>query len=135
MLPGVLYHHERFDGRGYPDGLSGEDIQLDGRILAVADAYDAMTSDRAYRDGRPQHEAEAVLRQGAGTQWDPGVVDAFFAVRDEIVALRENYRTPPKAQRIPGTMHALEEHPLPPMEPPAPDEIMPEAELAGASAP
>ena len=99
VLPGVLYHHERFDGLGYPDGLVGEDIPLDGRILAVADAYDAMTSDRAYRTGRSQEDAEAVLRDGAGTQWDPQVVDAFFRVRDKIAELRQTYRSPPRPQR------------------------------------
>lgn len=133
VLPGVLYHHERFDGRGYPDGLLGEDIPLDGRILAVADAYDAMTSDRAYRDGRPQQEAEAVLRDGAGTQWDPRVIDAFFAARDTIVGLREGYRAPPKPQRIPSTMFALDEQPSETVESETSELNSSEVELAGAS--
>ena len=73
----VLHHHERWDGRGYPHGLSGEDIPLGARILFVADAYDAMTTDRVYR-GRLSHDrAIAELERCAGTQFDPDVVAAF----------------------------------------------------------
>ena len=57
VLPGVLYHHEHYDGNGYPDGLVGENIPIDGRILAVCDAFDAMTSDRPYRNGMPVEKA------------------------------------------------------------------------------
>jgi HD-GYP domain-containing protein (c-di-GMP phosphodiesterase class II) len=90
-LPGVLYHHESWDGGGYPDGLAGEDIPLLARILAVADSFDAMGSDRSYRQGMPDEELDQILREGAGQQWDEEVVDAFFAVRDEIreIANRE----------------------------------------------
>ena len=73
VLPGVLHHHERVDGGGYPDDLVGEQIPLDARIMAVADAYDAMTSDRAYRAGMPHDKAIEILREGAGTQWDAAV--------------------------------------------------------------
>ncbi len=92
VLPGVLYHHERYDGRGYPDGLAGKNIPLDGRILAVADAYDAMTSDRPYRRGMPQQQAESILRAGAGTQWDPDLIDAFFDALPDIIEIRRSYR-------------------------------------------
>lgn len=92
VLPGVLHHHERPDGAGYPDGLVGEQIPMDGRVLAVADAYDAMTSDRPYRSGMTQEQAERVLRDGAGVQWDADVVDAFFEVMPEIVAIRTGYQ-------------------------------------------
>ena len=92
VLPGVLHHHERYDGRGYPDQLSGESIPMDGRILAVADAYDAMTSDRSYRRGLSVQKAEEILRDGRGTQWDARVVDAYFAVRDQIDYIRTTYR-------------------------------------------
>ena len=78
VLPGVLYHHESFDGTGYPDRLSGEKIPLDGRILAVCDAFDAMTSNRPYRDGMPVERAIEILRSGSGTHWDPKLVDAFI---------------------------------------------------------
>jgi HD-GYP domain-containing protein (c-di-GMP phosphodiesterase class II) len=78
-IPGVRQHHEKFDGRGYPDGLAGEDIDITARIIAVADSYDAMTTDRPYRRGLTIDEAFDQLRQFSGTQFDPAVVDAFFA--------------------------------------------------------
>ncbi|UJF32911.1 HD domain-containing phosphohydrolase [Paenibacillus hexagrammi] len=78
LLPGVRSHHERFDGKGYPDGLSGEGIPLLGRIIAVADAYDAMTSDRPYRKGMPVAKALAILEEGKGTQWDPRFAQLFI---------------------------------------------------------
>jgi diguanylate cyclase (GGDEF)-like protein len=73
----VLHHHERWDGAGYPDGLAGEEIPLGARIIFVADAYDAMTSDRIYRPKRSREAALAELRRCAGTQFDPGIVAAF----------------------------------------------------------
>ena len=75
----VLRHHERPDGRGYPDGLEGVDIPLGARILAVADAYEAMTADRPYRDRLSSKAARAELTRGRGTQFDAEVVDAFLA--------------------------------------------------------
>jgi HD-GYP domain-containing protein (c-di-GMP phosphodiesterase class II) len=101
VLPGVLHHHERFDGKGYPDGLSGLDIPLDGRILAVADAYDAMTSNRAYRTGMPHEKAMEILRDGAGTQWDPEAVEAFMKIEQDIISMRENYTPRDKPHRQP----------------------------------
>lgn len=77
VLPGVLHHHEAIDGSGYPYGLAGDDIPLMARILAVADAYDAMTSDRPYRDGMSSAKAEDIINNGAGQQWDSGCVEAF----------------------------------------------------------
>lgn len=76
----VRSHQERYDGGGYPDGLSGEEIPLGARILAVADAFDAMTSNRPYRRARTNAEALAELRAGAGTQFDPGLVEVFETV-------------------------------------------------------
>src|SRR5262249_45353184 len=73
----VLHHHERWDGAGYPDALAGEAIPLGARIIFVADAYDAMTTDRVYRAKRSSGAALAELRRCAGTQFDPGVVAAF----------------------------------------------------------
>lgn len=84
VLPGVLHHHESFDGTGYPHGLEGDQIPFVARIMAVADAFDAMTSNRPYRDGMPAEKAENILRSGAGKQWDREVIDAFFQIRDEI---------------------------------------------------
>jgi response regulator RpfG family c-di-GMP phosphodiesterase len=91
VLPGVLHHHEQVNGNGYPDGLRGEEIPLDARIMAVADAYDAMTSDRAYRRGMPHERAIEILSAGAGSQWDASVIDAFLAVIDDITAIRYGY--------------------------------------------
>lgn len=99
VLPGVLYHHENFDGRGYPDNLSGNEIPLDGRILAVADAYDAMTSDRPYRAGMPQEKAESILRSGAGEQWDPEAIDAFFQAMPDILHIKQTYEPRMPVQR------------------------------------
>ncbi|MEF2966221.1 HD domain-containing phosphohydrolase [Paenibacillus sp. M1] len=77
FLPGVRSHHERYDGGGYPDGLQGEEIPLFGRIIAVADAFDAMTSDRPYRKGLDEGKAIEILEQGRGTQWDPHFAQLF----------------------------------------------------------
>ncbi len=76
----ALHHHERHDGRGYPDGLKGENIPLKVRILSVADSYDAMMVDRPYRKALTQKEAIEELKKGKGTQFDPQVVDAFMRV-------------------------------------------------------
>lgn len=89
LLPGVLYHHERYDGTGYPDGLAGENIPLMARILAVADAYDAMSNARPYRAAMPCRRVEEILIQGAGTQWDKRVVDAFLRCRQRIHTIRQ----------------------------------------------
>jgi diguanylate cyclase (GGDEF)-like protein len=76
----VRWHHERPDGTGYPDALTGEEIPVGARIIAVSDVFDAIVSDRPYRDGRSVEEALAELRRCAGTQFDPSVVEAFAAV-------------------------------------------------------
>lgn len=89
LLPGVLYHHERWDGNGYPDGLAGEAIPLLARILAVADAYDAMNTNRPYRDALPCRKVEEILVKGGGTQWDKRIVDAFVRCRQKIHTIRQ----------------------------------------------
>jgi putative nucleotidyltransferase with HDIG domain len=76
-LPCVLFHHERWDGGGYPSGRCGNEIPLEARILAVADSFDAMTSIRPYRDARPAVDALEELERCAGTQFDPQLVEAF----------------------------------------------------------
>ena len=78
IMPAVLFHHERWDGAGYPDGLAGESIPLVARILAIADAFDAMTSDRPYRKAMSVEEALLELRANAGKQFDPALVEMFI---------------------------------------------------------
>jgi HD-GYP domain-containing protein (c-di-GMP phosphodiesterase class II) len=80
LIPGVLYHHERYDGKGYPHGLAGQDIPLIGRILCVADSFDAMTSNRTYRKALPLEVALMEIRRCAGTQFDPMLADAWLSV-------------------------------------------------------
>ena len=79
-VPAIVHHHERYDGAGYPDGLVGEDIPLASRILTVTDAFDAMTSDRPYRQAMPIEEALEELKSNAGTQFDPDIVVAFVSL-------------------------------------------------------
>jgi HD-GYP domain-containing protein (c-di-GMP phosphodiesterase class II) len=79
-LPILLYHHERYDGNGYPFGLAGDRIPIEARIFAVVDAYDAMTSDRPYRKAMPHEEAVAEIVANAETQFDPAVVEVFQEV-------------------------------------------------------
>lgn len=81
ILDAVRHHHERWDGGGYPDGLRGEETPQLARLLAVADAYSAMTTDRPYRQGLAAAAARRLLAQGAGTQWDPACIQAFLAAQ------------------------------------------------------
>jgi len=89
LLPGIRHHHERMDGRGYPDGLRGDEVPLEARIIAVADAFDAMTSRRAYRDALSEEEALRQLEAGAGTQFDPVVVAAMVRWRRALAAAQK----------------------------------------------
>ncbi len=77
-IPTILYHHERFDGSGYPEKLKGEQIPLFGRIIAVADVFDALTNDRPYRERLPMEKAVQLIRDGKGSKFDPAVVDVFL---------------------------------------------------------
>jgi len=89
-LPYVLYHHERWDGTGYPTGRAGEQIPLEARVLAVADAFDAMTSDRPYRPALSRDEALAEVERCSGTQFDPEIVRIFldlFSEAEELAAI------------------------------------------------
>lgn len=94
LLPGIRNHHENYAGNGYPDQLSGEEIPLLARILAVADAYDAMRSDRPYRKGMAPEKIESIFRQGAGDQWDPRIIEAYFRARDDIREIGDAGVTP-----------------------------------------
>jgi HD-GYP domain-containing protein (c-di-GMP phosphodiesterase class II) len=83
-LPIIRSHHERWDGLGYPDGISGEEIPLGARIVAVVDCYDAMTTDRVYHSASSHDDAILEIIDGRGTRYDPDVVDAFLDVRDQL---------------------------------------------------
>jgi putative two-component system response regulator len=87
----ALTHHERWDGGGYPIGLAGEDIPLAGRITAVADVFDALSTKRSYKPAFPLEKCFELLSESRGSQFDPAVLDAFFAAREEIVAVQISY--------------------------------------------
>ncbi|MGH2356564.1 MAG: HD-GYP domain-containing protein, partial [Candidatus Limnocylindria bacterium] len=113
-IPVVLHHHERFNGGGYPHGLRGSEIPLGARIVAVADAYHAMVHDRPYKDALTHEHALDELRRGAGTQFDPQVVEAFCAIYAASVpsdGLDEVYRLHERARdglpHLPGPRHPL----------------------------
>jgi HD-GYP domain-containing protein (c-di-GMP phosphodiesterase class II) len=89
----VRSHHERVDGTGFPDGLCGNEISLLARIVSVADAFDAMTSTRTYRELQPTASAFEVLRQAAGAQFDPVVVTAFLATQSLAAVEQRNSPT------------------------------------------
>ena len=84
ILPAVRHHHESWDGSGYPDGLSGTNIPRDAQIMAVADAFDAMTSDRPYRPGMPVQKVIQILKAGRGQQWAADVIDVLLGSTDEM---------------------------------------------------
>ena len=102
ILPGVRSHHENYNGKGYPDGLKGEEIPLMARILAVADAYDAMGSDRPYRSGMDVEQVEQIFRRGAGQQWDARIIEAYFAVRDDIPQYLQRLLAPRRQPALSG---------------------------------
>ncbi|MBM3253855.1 MAG: HD-GYP domain-containing protein [Candidatus Omnitrophica bacterium] len=80
IIPLILYHHERWDGTGYPDGLKGEEIPVGARIVAIADVYQALTSDRPYRKAYPKDEAMKIIKNSSGAQFDPQVVNTFLKI-------------------------------------------------------
>ena len=84
----ALTHHERFDGSGYPQGLVGEEIPLEGRIAAVADVFDALLSDRCYRPALPVEEAVDLMTKGRGTQFDSQIADVLLEHKEEVLAFR-----------------------------------------------
>jgi excisionase family DNA binding protein len=98
----ALTHHERFDGAGYPRGLTGDEIPLTGRIAAVADAFDALTTDRVYRSAGSVENAVETLRAERGRHFDPAVVDAFLEAIDEAVDIRERHAPPPEEIPVPA---------------------------------
>jgi putative two-component system response regulator len=87
----ALTHHEKWDGNGYPNGLKGEEIPLVGRIAAVADVFDALTSKRPYKEAFPVEKAKSILHADRGSHFDPAVVDAFFEAETEFIAIKEKF--------------------------------------------
>jgi putative two-component system response regulator len=93
-------HHEKWDGSGYPKQLKGSEIPIAGRITAIADVFDALNSKRPYKDAFPVEKAFAIIREGRGSHFDPDVVDAFFAVQDEILSIKAIFdRNPQEASK------------------------------------
>ena len=84
LVPAIRYHHERFDGAGYPVGLKGRAIPLEARVIAVADTYDAVTSNRSYRSARSHDEALEILKAGSGSQFDPIIIEALMSCEQTI---------------------------------------------------
>jgi putative nucleotidyltransferase with HDIG domain len=104
-LAGIMHHHERMDGLGYPMGLAGDEIPEFARVIAVADAFDAMTSNRSYRGARSIEDAVADLRKWSGTQFDPALVDAFIAALDRV-----GWHQPRTARLQPADGMAVQDH-------------------------
>lgn len=94
----ALTHHEKWDGSGYPRGLRGSEIPLAGRIVAIADVFDALTSVRPYKEPFSIKESLDIVREGRGNHFDPDVVDAFFAIQDEILSIKEKYKDEQESQ-------------------------------------
>ena len=88
----ALQHHERYDGKGYPEHLQKDEISLEGRIVAVADVYDALTSKRSYKDAWKEEDAYQEILKGSGTQFDPQVVEAFSRAHDKILQIRNTFQ-------------------------------------------
>ena len=84
-------HHEKWDGSGYPDGLGGDDIPLSARLMALADVYDALRSQRCYKPAYPHEEAVRQILEGRGTHFDPDVVEAFCGLDDEFMTISLSY--------------------------------------------
>ncbi|MFM2588728.1 HD domain-containing phosphohydrolase [Vibrio sp. TBV020] len=88
----ALYHHEKWDGSGYPHGLKGEEIPLSARIVAIADVFDALTSERPYKKAWPIEKAVALLEEEAGTHFDPNLVPIFIAQLDQLLEIKESFK-------------------------------------------
>jgi response regulator RpfG family c-di-GMP phosphodiesterase len=93
-------HHEKWDGTGYPQGLRGPEIPISGRLMAVADVYDALMSKRVYKPALTQEKTVEIIKKDSGTHFDPTVVDAFQEMVDEFAAIREQYRDSDEGERI-----------------------------------
>ncbi len=106
-------HHEHYDGNGYPQSLSGDQIPLSARIVAVADVYDALRSRRVYKDALPHDEAKSFISHRAGSQFDPDVVNAFIAISDKLEEVRARYPDWESEEQYRGSMDNMCPAPLP----------------------
>ena len=93
----AMYHHERYDGKGYPTGIAGEDIPLCARIVSVADVYDALVSRRVYKQAFSHEIARSLIVEGCGTQFDSRIVDAFIANEEDFQSIAVEYSDAPLA--------------------------------------
>ena len=100
-------HHERWDGKGYPRGIAGDEIPVSARLMAIADVFDALTSKRVYKEGMAHEKAVQIIAEGRGTQFDPDLVDAFLEIGDEFQAISARF------QDSDVTVHVAAE-PMPP---------------------
>ena len=89
----AYYHHEKWDGSGYSNGLAGYQIPLPARIMALADVYDALVSKRVYKDAMTQEQARAIIMEGSGKHFDPDIVQAFLNIEDEFIQIKNKYIT------------------------------------------
>lgn len=104
----AISHHEKWDGSGYPNGLKGVEIPIVGRITAIADVFDALTTKRPYKEAFPIAKSLELIREGRGSHFDPEVVDAFFAIQDEILTLKAQYADDKQEVRdIPEMFHVM----------------------------
>ncbi len=88
----ALTHHEKWNGSGYPEGLADEDIPIGGRICAVADVFDALTTRRPYKQALPNEQAYEILREGRGKHFDPRIHDLFFENLEEVMAIQQQFQ-------------------------------------------
>ncbi|MFH1480348.1 MAG: HD domain-containing phosphohydrolase, partial [Pseudomonadota bacterium] len=88
----ALTHHEKWDGSGYPKGLKGKEVPKVGQIVAIADVFDALTSKRPYKEPFSLEKSFGIIKEGRGCHFAPEVVDAFFTIEDEILAIKEAYK-------------------------------------------
>ncbi len=108
----ALCHHERWDGEGYPQGLSGHDIPLAARIVAVADVYDALTQDRVYRAAMPEEQVLQILRDGSGTHFDPRLVDLAIDLRRDFQLIAAVHPDSASGPVVPNDLLTAQHHPL-----------------------
>ena len=103
----ALTHHEKWDGSGYPSGLKGESIPIAGRITAVIDVFDALISERPYKRPMPVENALSIIKNGSGSHFDPKVVDAFFAIKDEILSIKRKFDHKHKGEWLPAKLDTI----------------------------